>query len=114
MVAHGKPCVKCLKKFPVMHCSHIKSIGGHPNLRYDIMNVFPMCGRCHKFWWHDEPTEAGLWFIENYPGRNEYLLEAQNRVVKYTIDDLKEVRDHVKHKRVKKLIIAPDLLLDNM
>lgn len=74
------------------------------------MNALPLCGRHHRFYWHDDPGEAWPWFVEKYPGRHAYLLEAKNRTVKYTIEDLKVVRKYIKDKNLRKLIIAPDLL----
>ena len=93
-----------------MQCSHVRSIGAYPNLRFDVMNVLPMCGYHHKFYWHDEIGDAWPWFVKKYPGRHEYLLKAKNKLVKYTIDDLKVVREHIKNKDLRKLIIAPELL----
>lgn len=113
LIASGKPCAKCGQTFPVMQCSHIKSIGGHDNLRYDPMNVLPMCGHCHNFWYHAEPTESGKWFEQKYPGRYEYLLQAQNKHVGWTIDKVLEVRKKVKEKDLKGLLIMPELVLDN-
>ena len=112
MIASGQPCAVCHKTFPVMQCSHIKSIGAHCNLRFDPMNVLPMCGHCHNFWYHQEPTESGNWFELTYPGRYEYLLKAQNKKVGWTIDKLQEVRKKIKEKDLKGLLIAPELLLD--
>ena len=71
------------------------------------MNVLPMCGRDHPFFWHDEPTESGKWFEEKYPGRYMYLLEAKNKYTKWTMDKLLEVRKHIKDKNLRALVIAP-------
>jgi len=108
MIASGKPCVRCGQTFPVMHCSHIHSIGAYPNLRFDIMNVFPMDARCHTFWWHDEPGEAWPWFVKTFPGRYQYLLEAKNKHVQWTFEKLEEIRKAIKNKDAKKLLILPE------
>ena len=110
LIASGKPCVKCHKTFEVMQCSHIKSTGAYPNLRFDPMNAFSMCGRCHNFWWHLEPSESWEWFKEEFPGRHEYLLKAKNKRVGLTIDKLQEIRKNVKESNLKALLIAPELL----
>lgn len=110
MIAKGQPCAKCGQTFPVMQCSHIKTIKAHPNLRYDVMNAFPMCGHCHMFWWHAEPTESGIWLQKYHPGRYEYLQQAQNKIVKYKIDDLKQIRIWIYNRELRKLVIAPELL----
>ena len=110
MMVSGKPCAKCGEKYERMECSHNKSIGAYPNLRYDPMNVLPMDSRHHIWWWHDEPTESGNWFKEKYPGRYMYLLEAKNKYTKWTMDKLLEVRKHIKDKNLRALVIAPELL----
>jgi len=112
MVARGQPCAKCGQTFPVMQCSHIHSIGAYPNLRFDVMNVLPLCGRHHNFWWHLEPSESWDWFKENHPGRYQYLLKAKNKVVQRKRDDYIQIRKWIKEKNVRKLVIAPELLLD--
>ena len=114
LIASGKPCAKCMKTFPVMQCSHIHSIGAYSNLRFDIMNVLPMCGRCHNFWWHQEPSESWDWFVKNYPGRHQYLLKAKNKVNKWTMDDVLQIKEYVRNREIKKLLIAPELLVDKL
>ena len=84
MIAHGNPCAYCHRLFPVMQCSHIHSVGAYPNLRFDPMNALSMCGRHHRFFWHDEPGDAWMWFEKTYPGRYEYLLKAKNIIIKWT------------------------------
>lgn len=110
LIASEKPCAKCKQTFEVMQCSHIHSIGAYPNLRFDVMNVLPMCGHCHNFWYHQEPLESKDWFVENYPGRHKYLLEAKNKVNKWTMDDVLKIREHIRNRNLKDLLIAPELL----
>ena len=70
MIARGQPCAKCGQTFPVMQCSHVHSTGSYPNLRFDVMNVLPMCGHHHNFWWHLEPSESWDWFKKEYVERH--------------------------------------------
>jgi hypothetical protein len=112
MIASGKPCAYCHQTFPVMQCSHIHSIGAYPSLRFDPMNALPMCGRHHRFFWHDEPGDAWEWFRANYPGRYEYLLKAKNKHITWTEEALLEVREKVKNKDIKGLLVMPELVLD--
>jgi hypothetical protein len=110
MIAHGKPCSHCGNTYEVTQCSHVHSIGAYPNLRFDPMNVLPMCRRCHKFWWHEEPGDAWEWFKSKYPGRYAYLEVAKNKYVGWDNDKLLEVREKVRNNDIRGLIVAPELL----
>lgn len=110
LIAYQNPCVKCAQLFPIMQCSHIHSIGSCPNLRFDPMNALPMCGRHHMFWWHLEPAESWDWFKERFPGRYAYLEKARNKPIKWTQERLLDVRQKIKNRDLKGLLIAPELL----
>ena len=110
MIASGKPCAYCKRTYDVMQCSHVHSVGAYPNLRFDPMNALPMCGRHHRFFWHDEPADAWAWFIKNYAGRTEYLLVAKNKQIDWTDEKLYEVRKNIKDRNFRALLIAPELL----
>ena len=110
LITSGNPCAKCGQIFPVMQCSHIKSIGSAPNLRFDPMNALPMCGYHHMFWWHLEPSESWYWFCRTYPGRLAYIEKAQNKQVDWNISLLLEIRQKIADRDLKGLLIAPELL----
>ena len=57
----GEKCLKC-GKTERLQMSHIKSKGAYPALRFEPLNVKPLCFRCHLHWWHKEPLEASEWF----------------------------------------------------
>ena len=59
-----------------LQCSHVKSVGAHPSLKYNLDNAICLCYKCHLHWWHKEPTEAGLWFERNFPVRLAFLEKA--------------------------------------
>ena len=55
------------------HPCHVVAKGkGASKRRFDLLNIFLGCFRCHR-WWHDNPTESGKWFTEEFPARNAYL-----------------------------------------
>lgn len=103
MIARGKPCAKCGNRYDVMHCSHVRSIGSYPNIRYDVFNVLPMCARHHKWWWHEEPLDASDWFRKNYRSRDEYLQIAKNIPRHYKMEDVKQVREWIRNREIDKL-----------
>jgi hypothetical protein len=57
-----------------------------------------------------EPSESWEWFTNKYPGRLEYILKAQNKLVKWTPDRLLEVREKIRNRDLQGLLIAPELL----
>ena len=109
-MASGKPCAVCGNVYPVMQCSHLHSIGAYPNLRFDPMNVLPMCGKHHFFFWHDDPIDAWSWLNQKFPGRYAYLEKAKNKDIFWSVDMLLEIRQKIRNQDIKGLIIAPELL----
>lgn len=108
MVTEDQPCTKCGKRFEKMQCSHVWSIGTSPGLRFDIMNVKPLCGHCHNFWWHLEPMESKDWFVNIFPERWKYLEFAKTRFKKWTTEELHKIRQAIKDKNFKELIRFKD------
>jgi len=104
LVAKGQPCSKCGKRFEVMQCSHVWSIGSAPGIRFDILNVLAMCGHCHNYWYHLEPMESKDWFKNNYPNRYEYLEFARHQNKKWTASELNEIREAIRNRDLQALI----------
>jgi hypothetical protein len=100
-------CEWCGSTVNQLHCSHILSVGAHPNLRFDILNVCCHCSYCHRFKWHDNPLGGMEWFINKYPERFKYLQAVKNNYKKWTIPDLQEIQEYIKNKDLKKLITFP-------
>lgn len=86
-------CQKCGKQVFGSNChvSHVKSVGAYPNLQFDPLNMKVLCYRCHIFWWHKEPTEAGQWFEERFPDRFLYLEKAKNERISLSTYELEEL-----------------------
>lgn len=104
MVTKDEKCARCNKKFSKMDCSHVLSRGANDHLRFDILNVLPMCSRDHQFFWHNEPLLAIEWFSNKYPKRYDYLMWAKNQFKKWTADELHKIRKAIKDKDFQKLI----------
>jgi hypothetical protein len=84
-----QPCISCGTWGPCQwHAGHFKSVGGHPELRFEELNVHKQCAQCNNF-------KSGN--IMEYRPRLEYRigleklerLDGPHHPVKYTIDDLK-------------------------
>jgi len=68
-------CQRCGKiiKGSNSHPCHVVAKGNGASLRrWDLLNIFLGCMRCHQ-WWHDNPIESGKWFAEKFPAREGYL-----------------------------------------
>ena len=98
MITEGQSCSVCGQKFGKMDCSHILSRGAHDNLRFDIFNALPMCSRCHRWNFHDDPLIGRDWFKQNYKDRFDYLMFAKNQFKKWTPDELHKIRKAIKDK----------------
>jgi hypothetical protein len=104
MITENQPCAYCGKRFVKMDCSHILSRGSCDHLRFDFLNVLPMCSRHHQFFWHDSPLEAIEWFKAKYPARYDYLLFAKNQFREWTAEELKQIREDIKNRNIKGLV----------
>ena len=68
---HGR-CQRCEKSNGQLQLSHVLPRGRCGRLKFDLQNVQILCPQCH-FWWHEFPTESGLWFAREWPERLAYL-----------------------------------------
>lgn len=42
--------------------------------RWELLNALTGCGHCHQYA-HSHPTQFGVWFVSQYPYRNDYLVD---------------------------------------
>ncbi len=93
-------CQRCHK--PVeksnAHCSHVIPKSRGDTLRWDLINLKLLCFHCHINKWHKDPMEAYEWFAKAFPARWRYLESRRHTSVKFTIQDLKDLRDELKLK----------------
>ena len=68
-------CQRCGRREGAMHGSHVKSVGKHPRLCAELINIKALCYQCHFYWWHSEPLEAAKWFKKKFPYRYKRLAE---------------------------------------
>jgi hypothetical protein len=95
-------CSMCHKEH-YLQVSHILPKGRYQGLRYDPMNILPMCGFCHLSW-HANPLESTKWFEAHYPQRAIYLREAQRILVKRDYEYYNRVKEALKEKNVRLLL----------
>jgi 5-methylcytosine-specific restriction endonuclease McrA len=95
-------CQKCGKVVAGQNChgSHVKSKGAYPRLRCDVENMKVLCSRCHRWWWHIEPTDATNWFKEKFPSRYEYLEEAKLNQSKIKLFEYEEMIEDLQDRLV--------------
>jgi hypothetical protein len=91
-LAFDHTCARCGRVGRV-ECSHIHS-RKHRTIRWCADNAIAKCHTCHR-WWHENPTEAGLWFVEKYgQGREDILIEKKNTKLKISKIEEKEIAKH--------------------
>ena len=57
---------------PSLQCAHIYS-RRNLHLRFDLLNLLPLCYRHHIHWAHKEPVEFTQWLYKGFPDRMAYL-----------------------------------------
>ena len=88
-------CEKCGKQYQHdkaggLDCSHIFGRNSR-SVRWAKENAFALCMGCHR-WWHENPTESGVW-CRKVIGQGAYdlLEEKRNKIAKITKIEEKEI-----------------------
>ncbi len=96
----GKPCISCgsipndsdLLTGSRIDAGHYRSVGACPELRFEEMNCHAQCVRCNRDL-SGNAVEYRIRLIKRIGQDKVDWLETQHDPKKYTIDDLKEIRD---------------------
>ena len=82
------------------HPCHIVAKGkGASWRRFDLLNIFLGCFKCHR-WWHDNPLESANWLEKKFPARVKYLEKYTNgKPCKITDSEMEELIIEYKEKR---------------
>ena len=76
-----------------METSHVHG-RRHRTIRWDKQNANCLCSTCHR-WWHENPTESGIWFTNTFGSeRDEILLEKRRSRLKVPKTEEKEIAKH--------------------
>lgn len=92
----GKPCICCgldLGFYEVggaFDCGHYRSVGSAPHLRYNEDNAHGQRKQCNR-WGAGRAVDYRIGLIKRIGLERVEALESNNEVVKYTIEDLKEI-----------------------
>ena len=86
-------CQYCGKKVEGNNChaSHIIPVSHGNVLSFDPLNMKVLCYHHHINWWHKNPMKSAEWFKQKFPERWEYLQNNKNKIVKWKINDYKEM-----------------------
>ena len=75
----------------VFDAGHLKSVGAHPELRFEPKNVNGQCRSCNGFK-GGMPKEYAQGIVERYGQERLDWLESAHRAKNYTIEDLAQIR----------------------
>ena len=96
--AAGWACEKCGNQYTFtdargLDCSHIFG-RRFRSTRWAKENAQALCMGCHR-WYHENPTESGLWVRERMgDGAYQLLVEKKEQVVKVSKVEEKEIAAH--------------------
>ena len=92
----GQPCISCQRVMTgQIHAGHYRSVGAHPELRFEPLNCHAQCAQCNN-WRSGNLTEYRANLI-NKIGRDKVdWLEGPHEGSRLSIDDLKGIVDKYK------------------
>lgn len=92
----GKPCISCGRVMTgQIHAGHYRSVGGHPELRFEELNCHAQCAQCNN-WKSGNLTEYRSNLIKKIGLEKVEWLEGPHARKQYSIADLREIYDAVK------------------
>ena len=99
----GQPCICCGLPLAAgdvggaYDCGHYRSVGSAPHLRYDERNAHAQRKQCNR-WGAGRAVDYRLGLIERIGLEAVEALEADQQARKYTVDELKAIRDEYRAK----------------
>lgn len=99
----GKPCISCGTLNPTpsrggaWDCGHYRSVGACPELRFEELNSHRQCKQCNSYM-SGKVVEYRIRLIERIGQESVDWLEGPHEPRKYTIEDLREIRDYYRRK----------------
>ena len=91
-----EPCISCQRHHAGQyHAGHYRTTAAAPELRFNELNVHKQCSVCnnHK---HGNITEYRINLVKKIGVEKVEWLEGKHEAKKYTIDELKEIKEKYK------------------
>lgn len=93
----GKPCVSCGSFTGKKNAGHYRSVGSAPELRFEPINCHLQCEKCNSYL-SGNLINYRIELIKRIGIDRVEWLEGHHDPKKYTIYDLKEIKDEYKRK----------------
>ena len=87
-----EPCISCQRHHKGQyHSGHYRSVGAHPELRFDELNVHKQCSVCNNYL-SGSLVEYRINLINKIGIDAVNYLEGKHELKHYTIDDIKSIK----------------------
>lgn len=93
----GKPCISCGSHTGKKNAGHYRSVGSCPELRFEPLNVHLQCERCNSYL-SGNLINYRINLIKRIGLEAVEYLEGPHEPQKYTIDQLKSIKETYKQK----------------
>lgn len=90
-------CISCGKKGKKINAGHYRSVGGSPELRFEELNCHVQCEYCNTYL-HGNLINYRINLIKKIGIEKVEWLEGVHEPKRYTIEQLKELKEHYKQK----------------
>jgi len=87
----GLACISCQKSPKAVYAGHYKSVGAHPELRFNMDNIHVQCYSCNAML-SGNPAEYRKHLINKIGLERVEWLDGPHEAAKYTIDELIAIR----------------------
>ena len=87
----NEPCISCGSYMGQMHCGHYKTTKAHPELRFNELNCHKQCATCNNYL-SGNIIKYRIELINRIGIEKVEWIEGPHSPVKYTIEDLKEIK----------------------
>lgn len=94
---NGNVCISCKKQCKKENAGHYRSVGANPELRFEELNCHLQCEYCNTYL-HGNLIEYRINLIDKIGINKVEWLEGNHKPKKYTIHELKEMKNNYRAK----------------